>query len=174
MAWESKEEEAMSIVGNHMSVMNYDMKKEMSELYTQLLFPNRHSSWSHVKWVTHWGVTYITMWDNEHLLRNIKFAMMMEILGIGPQRYCVITNFIPNFERKLMLLLAYLPKRKLCFYPPLFVLEEPFQRSPWREWGAMVSHRQGYFKNPLVRTIYHTQQFIIYLMTGFFEPAYLI
>lgn len=111
---------------------------------------------AHVKWVTHWGVTYITMWDNEHLLRNIKFAMMMEILGIGPHKYCIVTNIIPNFEKKLMLLMAYLPRQKLCFYLPMFVLHEPFQRPPWRDWGMMVSHRQVNFKNPLVQTIYHT------------------
>ena len=49
MAWESKEVEAMSIVENHMSVMDFDMKEKMYHMYVELLFPSPSNSWSNVK-----------------------------------------------------------------------------------------------------------------------------
>ena len=156
MAWASKEEEAMSIVRLHMGVMKYDKKQEMSNLYTRLIFPNLGNSWSNVQWTTHGGVTYVTMWDNEHLLKNIKYAMMMEMLGLGPYKYCIVSNIMPRFESKLMLLMSYLPMEKMCFYPPVFDLYYPFQRPPWREWGEMIFNRRLNLKNPLLQTIYYT------------------
>ena len=71
MAWASKEEEAMNLVRLHMGVMKDDKKKELSELYAPLIFPQQGNAWSNVKWTTIWGVTLVTMWDEEHLLWNI-------------------------------------------------------------------------------------------------------
>ena len=65
--------------------------------------------------MTHWGVTYVTMWDEEHLLKNIQFAMIQEMMGIGPAKYCIVNNIMPNFEKRLMFLLNYLPKKKSAF-----------------------------------------------------------
>ena len=39
MAWASKEEEAMEIVGKHMGVMRLEKKKELSKIYSKLIFP---------------------------------------------------------------------------------------------------------------------------------------
>ena len=39
MAWASKEEEAMDIFGKHMGVMRLEKKKELSEIYSKLIFP---------------------------------------------------------------------------------------------------------------------------------------
>ena len=39
MAGASKEEEAMDIVGKHMGVMRLEKKKELSEIYSKLIFP---------------------------------------------------------------------------------------------------------------------------------------
>ena len=63
MALESKEEETMDIVGKHMRVMRLEKKKELSEIYSKLIFPQQGLNWTDVKWTTHWGVTFVTMWD---------------------------------------------------------------------------------------------------------------
>ena len=76
MAWTSLEEEAMDIVGKHMQVMRPKKNKELSEIYSKLIFPRQGLDWTDVKWTTQWGVTFVTMWDEEHLLKNIKFAML--------------------------------------------------------------------------------------------------
>ena len=41
MAWASKEEEAMDIIGKHMRVMRLEKKKELSEIYSKLIFPRQ-------------------------------------------------------------------------------------------------------------------------------------
>ena len=77
MAWASKEEEAMDIIGNkHMQSMGLEKKRELSELYCKLIFPRQGHNWTDIKWTTHWGVTFVTMWDEEHLLKNIQYAMI--------------------------------------------------------------------------------------------------
>ena len=92
-----------------------------------------------VKWETHWGVTFVIMWDEEHFLKNIQFAMIQEMMGLGPMRYCIVGNAMLNFTSRLLLLLNYLPQKKMCFYPHLFVLDPPFNCSPWREIGEAIS-----------------------------------
>ena len=49
MAWESLEEEAMSIVSKYMREMRTEKKKELSELYSQLIFPRQGQDWTDVK-----------------------------------------------------------------------------------------------------------------------------
>ena len=174
MAWESKEAEVLSIFVDHTRTLDFTMKKNMSEIYTRMWFPNLGQSWSETKWVTSEGVTYVTIWGKEHLLCNVKFAMMMEHIGLGPHKYCIVSNVMPDFGAKLMFVLAYLPRLKLCFYPPLFLLSEPFHREPWKGWGRMIARRTLKSRNPLVRTIFHTQSFIILQQTGYYDPSFWI
>ena len=84
MAWETHEEEAMNIVFRHMRKMRIEKKKEINELYSRHLFPRQGQNWTDVKWTTHWGVAFVTMWDEEHLIKNIQFAMIQEMMGLGP------------------------------------------------------------------------------------------
>ena len=63
MAWESREEEAMNIVSKHMHEMRNEKKKEINELYSCHLFPRQGMNWIDVKSTIHWGVTFVTMWD---------------------------------------------------------------------------------------------------------------
>ena len=74
MAWETHEEEAMNIVSKYMRKMRIEKKKEINELYSQHLFPRQGQNQTYVKWTTHWGVTFVTMWDEEHPIKNIQFA----------------------------------------------------------------------------------------------------
>ena len=73
--------------------------------------------WDIVKWTTIDKVTFVTMWDEEHLLCNICFAMIQELMKTRPAKYCIINSQVPNFESKLLLLTNYLPHEKMCFYP---------------------------------------------------------
>ena len=162
MAWESKEEQAMFIVKDHMKVMDEKKKHELSELYTKLIFPLWGNSWTDVKWTTKWGVTFVMMWDEEHLLKNIRFAMIQEMMGQGPMKYCIVHNVMPNFHQRLLLLLNYLPHKKMCLYPQQFILEEPFDSSPWREIIDKINNWCFNMKHPIMKTIYYTQQFVIF------------
>ena len=71
MAWEPREEEAMNIVSKHMCEMRSEKKKEISKFLSWHLFPKQGQNWTDVKRTTHWGVTFVTMWDEEHLMKNI-------------------------------------------------------------------------------------------------------
>ena len=164
----------MNLVHQHMGVMKVDKKRELSELYARLIFPLQGNGWTDVKWVTHWGVTFVRMWDEEHLLKNIQFSMIQEMMGLGSMKYCIESNAMPNFTSRLLLLLNYLPHKKMCFYPHLFVLDPPFNLSPWREIGKAINSRRLNLKNPLLRNVYFTQQFVIFLRTGFYGPTYWI
>ena len=66
MAWASKEDEVLDIVGKQMGVMSLEKKKELSESYSRHIFPQQGLNWTDVQWTTHWGVTFVTLWDEEH------------------------------------------------------------------------------------------------------------
>lgn len=174
MAWNSKEEEALHWVGEHMRCTDPVTQMELCEKYSQLIFPREGDAWKNDQWTTAWGVTFVTMWDDEHLMKNIKHAMLAEMMNIGPMKYCVVTNVMPNFTSKLMLLLMYLPHKKICLYPPLYFLDGPFLRSPWNEIGESILARRINLKNPLLRTIYYTQQYVIFKKTGEYGTSYFL
>ena len=171
MAWESREEEVMSVMGNHMAVMDDKNRVRMCKIFTDVFFPNRLESWGHTKWITHWGVTFITMWSKEHLMRNISYAMMKEHLGVGPHQYCILSNMMPHFESRVLMLLRYLPRHKLVFYPRMYYLDGPFQRAPWRREGRRIMRRKIKFRHTIAVSLYMAQQMVVYFITGFFEPA---
>ncbi len=172
MAWASTEDEALNLVGQHMRVMRNKSKIELCNLYSNLIFPNQGDAWANDQWTNAWGVTFVTMWGEEHLLKNIKYAMLLEMMKMGPMKYCIVSNTMPNFSSKVMLLLMYLPPKKICFYPPTYILDGPFNRSPWREIGEAIRERRINFKNPMLRTVYYTQQYIIFMKTGEYGPSY--
>ena len=70
------------------------------------------------------------VWDEEDLLKNIQFAIVQEMMGIGPAKYCIVNNIMPNFEKWLMLLINYLLQKNMCICPPEIYLEPPFDHSP--------------------------------------------
>ena len=90
------------------------------------------------------------------LLQNMQFAMLQEMMGLGPMKYYIVYNKMPNFFKRLLLLINYLPQKKMCFYPPQVILEPPFDHSPWREIGEAIRSWCFHLKNPLFRVIYFT------------------
>ena len=130
MAWESCEEKAMNIVSKHLHEIRIEKKKELSELYSRHLFPRQGQNWTNVKWTTHWGVTFVTMWDEEHQIKNVQFAMIQEMMGLGPMKYCIVYNEMPNLFSRLLILINYVSQKKMCFYPPRFFFDAPFDHLP--------------------------------------------
>ena len=112
------------------------------------------------------------MWDEEHIFKNIQFTMIQEMMGLGPMKYCIVYNEMLNFFKRLLLLINYLPQKKMCFYPPRFFLDAPFDHSPWREIGTAISSRRLNLKNPIFRAIYYTQQFVVFQRTGVYGRSY--
>ena len=137
----------MDVIGKHMQVMRLEKKRELSELYARLIFPRQGKDWNNVKWTTQWGVTFVAMWDEDHLIKNIKISILQEMMGLGPMKYCIIYNKMPNFFSRLLLLVNYLPQKKMCFYPPHFFFDARFDHSPWREIGEAIHSRQFHLKN---------------------------
>ena len=75
------------------------------------------------------------------LLDNLHIAMLMESVGVGPQRYCICFDPSPKTYRKLRLLLYSLPQEKMFIYPADARLEGPFLHEPWLSGArAFVSH----------------------------------
>ena len=164
----------MDIIGKHMGVMRLEKKKELSEIYAKLIFPQQGLNWTDVKWTTHWGVTFVTMWDEEHLLKNIQYAMLMEVMGMRLMKYCIVFNEMPDFFNKLLLLFLYLPHKKMCFYPPRLFFNAPFDHSPWMKIGDVIRSRRFYVKNSIFCTVYYTQQFVIYQRIGVYGQSFFI
>ena len=174
MAWASRESEAMAIVKTHMINMDYERKQKLADYYLQSFFPNQGDTWSNVAWKLQDGVVYISMWDDEHLLKNIKLAMIREMIGLGPYKYCIINNVMPRFESNLMLLIYFLPAQKMCFYPTRHLLFEPFQHSPWNEIGQEILLRTHRTNHPIPHIVYRIQQYVVYLTTGFWGPSFIL
>ena len=91
--------------------------------------------------------------------------MILEMMGLGPMRYCIVYNDMPNFFSRLLLLINYLPQKKMCFYPPRFFFDVPFDHSPWREIKDPICSQRFYLKNSIFHTIYYTQQFVVFQRT---------
>ena len=86
-------------------------------------------------------VIFVNLRNRENVLSNLKLAMLKEIVGLGPQYYCVIHSYNLDFESLLMLILHYLPKDKFCIYPENESLRGPFFNEPWKILGQRICNQ---------------------------------
>ena len=77
----------------------------------------------------------------EHLEKNLKLAIMTEMMGLGPKSYCVMDTHLPDFEICLLRVLKNLPSHKVCLYPPRTSLGGPFLLPPWDTIGRLICAR---------------------------------
>ena len=74
-------------------------------------------------------------WGPRDFIDNLRIAMLMEGLGIGPQRYCLCfydtSNDFPEVYRLLQLVLYALPQERMFIYPTGSILRGPFMHEPW-------------------------------------------
>ena len=75
-------------------------------------------------------MTSIQLFGEYYLLNNIRVDMLKEVVGLGPQRYCICFNSALNFYGKLKLIMSSLPQEKLFLYPVTARLEGPFLQEP--------------------------------------------
>ena len=129
----------MHIVRRHMDGMSSSSKNDLATYYSNAFFRHeQQSGWNNVRWTTRGGVTFVTMWDEEHLYNNLRLAMIKEMMGVGPAKYCIVNNAMPHFESRLLLLIHFLPHKKTCFYPPREYLGGPFNYGPWLGLGLAI------------------------------------
>ena len=86
-------------------------------------------------------VIFVNLKNRENVLSNLQLAMLKEIVGLGPQYYCVIRTHNLDFESFFMLILCYLPKDKFCIYPKDESLRGPFLYEPWKILGQRICNR---------------------------------
>ena len=86
-------------------------------------------------------ITCIQLFGEGYLLDNLRVAMLKEVVGLGPQRYCVVFNRAPHFYSKLKLIMAYLPHEKMFLYPATARLEGPFLLEPCLSRGRALFSR---------------------------------
>ena len=90
---------------------------------------------------------------------------MKEMLGLGPLNYCIVDSGLPKFDKRVILLLYYLP-HKLCFYPEKANIGPTFSRSPSKEIGKAISDQTILFDKDLARNVYCSQQYEIWMDSG--------
>ena len=72
----------------------------------------------------------IQIWDRHSFLGNLRIAMLMEAIGVGLQRYCIVFDSSLDFYSKRKLILFSLPQEKMFLYPGDAGLEGPFLHEP--------------------------------------------
>lgn len=157
MAWLSNEEQAMFFVRQHLEGSSYASRLDYYRLLREKIFPRRGWVWEHENWDSYRGVTAATVFGNNHLLKNLSLAILGEMLGLGPEKYCIIDSDIPDFESRLLLVLRYLPLQKICLYPPRTTLGGPFSQPPWRAIGETLCACPSPEENDIVGISYFGQ-----------------
>lgn len=157
MAWTLAEEQALTIAHDHLWCSSIPEKFAFYDSVMTSLFPRRGWVWEQEDWCTYKGITAASAFGDEHLERNLKLAIIGEMLGIGPNQYCIIDSDIPDFEDRLRLILEHLPARKICLYPPRAALGGPFSLPPWDTIGRSICGRPSLEDNLNV-TFTHLRQ----------------
>ena len=78
-------------------------------------------------------------WGPRDFVDNLRIAMLMEAVGLGPQRYCIcfddsdedFSDDHLEYYRRLQLVLYALPQERMFIYPAGGTLRGPFLHEPW-------------------------------------------
>ena len=100
MAYLSLEEQAYSLVPDHLWNQSQPWKEAFYADLVRTVHPHTRWTWEQEGWTVYKGITATTTY------------------GLGPREYCVIDTGLPNFEDRLYRILEFLPARKVCLYPP--------------------------------------------------------
>ena len=138
MAWNSKGAAAMAVIGEHLSVLPLDQKLEFRDKCARNIFQDPDNTGNVIPWERQWGITIAFMGPRENLIRNLEFAMIQELLGLGPPKYCLVSNKFKEFDKRVLLVLNYLPQKKICMFPPTRIPRGPFEAPIWEKWGKIL------------------------------------
>ena len=86
---------------------------------------------------------------------NLCIAMLMESVGVGPQRYCICIDPSLDTYRKLKLLLYSLPQEKMFISPANARLEGPFLHEPWLSRARVIQSRPSLTREEYVANFIH-------------------
>ena len=78
-------------------------------MYTMMYGHYNHHNWQYWQLSPSWDMLAIHLWGPLALIDNLRIAMLMEALGIGPQRYCICYDDFLEFFYLLQLILYVLP-----------------------------------------------------------------
>ena len=74
-------------------------------------------------------------WGPDDLIDNLRIAVLMEAVGLGPQRYYICfddsSDDSSKYYRMLQLVLYALPQERMFIYPAGSILRGPFLHEPW-------------------------------------------
>ena len=103
------------------------------ERHTYVMIFGHYSrrNWRHWQLSPSWDMLAIHFVSHLSFLDNLRIAMLMESVGVGPQRYCICFDPSSDTYRKLKLFLYSLPQEKMFIYPANARLEGPFWHEPW-------------------------------------------
>ena len=104
MAWNSREQEAMARMSDHVMMSSKAKKRSFVKLMSRLIFPSEGTIGAQTRWITRQSITRVAVWRQDHLLNNLWLAVIREAMGLGPHHYSIIYSTTPNFERKVLLL----------------------------------------------------------------------
>ena len=135
MAWTSQGEEIKAALRKYTAHLTPEKKAKLNNIYSKAINPFRG------EWTTMNQVIFVNLRNRENVLSNLQLAMLKEIVGLGPQYYCVIRTHNLDFESFFMLILCYLPKDKFCIYPEDESLRGPFLYKPWKILGQRICNR---------------------------------
>ena len=135
MAWTTPREEICTTLLNYTACPLPERKTELKNIYGKAINPFRG------EWTTMNQVIFVNLRNRENVLRNLKLAILKEVVGLGSQYYCVINSYNLDVESLLMLVLHYLPKEKFCIYPENESLRGPFLYEPWKILGQRICNR---------------------------------
>ena len=88
-------------------------------------------------------------------LDNLRIAMLMELVWVGPQQYCICFDPYLDTYRKLKLLLYSLPQEKMFIYPANARLESPFLYEPWLSRAKAIHARPSLIEEKYVGNFVH-------------------
>ena len=84
-------------------------------------------------------------WGPRDLIDNLRISMLMEAVGIGPQRYCICFDDtfddFPEVYRLLQLVLYALPQERMFIYLAGSILRGPFLHEPWLSRARAIQSR---------------------------------
>ena len=99
--------------------------------YTMMFGCYDHRNWQYWPISPSQDMLAIHLWGLDDLIDNLWIAMLMEAVGIKPQRYCVSYEDSPEFYRMFQLILYVLPQERMFLYPVGSILRGPFLHEPW-------------------------------------------
>ena len=99
MAWTSQGEEIHVALLDYTTHLSPEKKTKLKSIYGKAI----NSFWG--EWTTMNQVIFVNLRNRENVLRNLKLAMLKEIVGLGSQFYCVIWSYNLAFDSFLMLVL---------------------------------------------------------------------